>query len=285
MKLKQKLIAAAVALVAASGAHAAVTQSATGNGELFFTIYDVGANISDAADDRAYVRDLGTLANGAILGGTLNAWASTTTTAPLPALPVDKQGFGTIFSVAADANLQSFLAGTSDLSRLQWNIAATDSSGTDRFLTTATGISSAQTPNYSQFRPFSGATDIYLAAVNPALTGDSALYAGAGSAINLWGNNVGGKSAFNTAAGIGGSLDFFVLSERATTGTTTLADVRQFMADATTSMQWTLGNDGTLTYGALASVPAIPEPSEYALMLAGLGMLGFMARRRMANRV
>ena len=29
-------------------------------------------------------------------------------------------------------------------------------------------------------------------------------------------------------------------------------------------------------------VPAIPEPSTYALMLAGLGVVGFMARRRRA---
>ena len=44
--LKQKLLAAAIALVAASGANAAITNSAAGNGELFFTLYDAGADLS-----------------------------------------------------------------------------------------------------------------------------------------------------------------------------------------------------------------------------------------------
>jgi hypothetical protein len=87
---------------------------------------------------------------------------------------------------------------------------------------------------------------------------------------------------FNTSAGVDQSLGFYVLSERVASGSTTsIPDVRQYMADGTTQMQWTLAANGDLTYGA---IPAIPEPSEYALMLAGLGMLGFMARRRLANR-
>jgi hypothetical protein len=279
MKLKQKLIAAAVALVAASGANAAITNSAGGNGELFFTIYDLGADLSSAADDRAYVLDLGFLLNG----GNMNNWVSPTTTAPLPALNADKQGFGTIYSVAADANLQSFLAASTDVSRLQWNIAAADSHGTDRIMTTAASITTAQIPNYTKFRTFAqNGIDSYLPYPNNAGIPDagSIVLSGAGAGIAAWGNNFGGRSDFTNTAGLGDSLGFFVLSERVATGsTTTKADVRQFMADATTPMQWSLATDGTLIYAA------VPEPSEYALMLAGLGMLGFMARRRMAKRV
>jgi len=280
MKLKMKLLAAAVALAASAGANAAaITNSAAGNGELFFTVYDMGADLSSKDDDRAYVRDLGSL----LSGGKMNDWVSPTTTNPLPALNADKQAFGTIYSIGADANLASFLSASTDTSRLLWNIAAADSNGTDRILTTAGSISQAQTPIYTDFRLLGqGGVDGYLPYVNNAGIPDagSIVLTGSGAGLAAWGNNFGGRSVFTNAAGLGDSLGFFVLSERVASGSaTTKADVRQFMADSTTAMQWTLAADGTLIYAA------VPEPSEYALMLAGLGMLGFMARRRMANRV
>ena len=37
---------------------------------------------------------------------------------------------------------------------------------------------------------------------------------------------------------------------------------------------------GSLLSQAIPGVPAIPEPETYAMMLAGLGLLGFVARRR-----
>lgn len=280
MNLKLKLMAAAVALAASAGANAAITNSASGNGELFFTIYDAGVDLSSKDDDRAYVLDLGWLVNG----GRMDNWVSATTTAPLPALNADKQGFGTIYSIAADANLQSFLAASTDPSRLKWNIAAGDSSGTDRIMTTAASITTAQIPTYTEFRNFASRIDQYLPYVNNAGIPESGsiILTGNGAGLAAWGNNFGGSAKFSNAAGLGDSLGFFVLSERATTGTTTKADLRQFMADSETAMTWTLAANGDLAYGAVA---AIPEPSEYALMLAGLGMLGFMARRRLSNRV
>lgn len=267
MKLQLKLLVAALGIALAGGANATITGSQAGNGELFFTIYDQGADLSSKVDDRAYVLDLGSLLNG----GTLNDWASITTS-PAPILDPNKLLPATSgYSVSADANLQSFLAGSTDLSRLSWNIAAADVSGTDRFLITADSISTAQTPTYTQFRTnWGGQADIYLAAINPALgSSSSVILEGAAASISLWGDNVGGRASFSTSAGLGDSLNFFLLSETVASGsTTTKATVQQFE-------QWTLGTDGTLVY-------AVPEPGTWAMLAAGLLMVGGIARRRMS---
>jgi len=43
---------------------------------------------------------------------------------------------------------------------------------------------------------------------------------------------------------------------------------------------FTLAADGALSFAA--PVAAVPEASTYGMMLAGLGLVGFMARRRTA---
>jgi len=281
MKLQLKALVAALGIALAGGASAAITNSSGGNGELFFTIYDTGADLSSSADDRAYVLDLGSLANGSIVGGLMNNWTNgSVVTSPAPTLSADKflpvapgaSNPSAIFTVGADTNFQSFLAGSSDLSRLRWNIAAADTSGTDRFLITADSISTAQTPNYNLFRAnWGGQADIYLAAINPALGANSSVILdGAAASISLWGDNVGGRSTFSTSAGLGGSLNFFLLSEKVASGSpTTLATVQQFE-------QWQLGSDGTLVYAP------VPEPGTWAMLAAGLLMVGGIARRRMS---
>jgi hypothetical protein len=276
MKLKMKLMAAAIALVAASGANAAISN--TNNGELFITVYDPGT-LGANTDDRSYVRELGSLANGTNLGGALNNWAPG---AVNPVLEANKQGFGTIFSLAADSNLNSFIAGTDDTSRLRWNIVAGDNVNARRLLSTADSISTL--PTFAQLRTVIDTKwQPYTTNANTAgiADGGSLIRTGASAGLAGWGSNFGG-SGFTNADVLGGSLGFFVLSETVNSGSSaTLALTQQFKASETVAMEWTLANNGLLTYGAVA---AIPEPSEYALMLAGLGMLGFMARRRLNNR-
>lgn len=268
--MKLKMIAAVLGLALAGAANAAITTSTGGNGELFFTVYDLGADLSSKADDRIYVRELGA---DLAAGGFLDNWA---TSAATPVLAANKQSVSTSYSLAADANLTSFLAGTDNTARLQWNIVAADSAGTDRFLTTATA---ATQMTYANFRNIAQAgVDGFLSGAIGQTNG-SAIYTGDAAKSAQWGSNIGGKVPFSTTAGLGDSQNFFLLSEKVATGsTTTKTDVQQFQVNAATPMQWTLQNDGTLVYAA-----PVPEPETYALFLAGLGMLGAIARRRLAK--
>ena len=265
--MKLKMIAAVLGLALAGAANAAITTSSGGNGELFFTVYDLGADLVSKADDRIYVRELGAdLANG----GFLNNWA---TPAATPVLAADKQSAtpNPFYSLSADANLTSFLAGTDNTARLQWNIVAADSNGTDRILTTA---AAATAMTYGNFRNIAQAgVDGFLSGAIGNTVG-SAIYTGDAAKSAQWNTNIGGKVPFSTVAGLGDSLNFFLLSEKVASGSAnTLTDVQQFA-----NMTWTLQDNGTLVYAA-----AVPEPETYALFLAGLGMLGAIARRRLAK--
>ena len=56
----------------------------------------------------------------------------------------------------------------------------------------------------------------------------------------------------------------------------------QFVADGGVAAgvdTWSLGTNGVLTY---TNIAAVPEADTSAMMLAGLGLMGFVARRRRA---
>ena len=77
------------------------------------------------------------------------------------------------------------------------------------------------------------------------------------------------KANFNTTGGLGDSLSLYDINKN---GTANLNKV-----NATLLGSVTLSDTGAL---AIAPVSPIPEPDTWAMLLAGLSLLGAMARRR-----
>ena len=267
MKLKMKLMAAAVALVASAGANAAIDNGAGGNGELFFSIWDANGS---------YTRSLET---------SIDSFQSQLAATGNLAL-----------SWAADTTFTSFLAGVASPAALKWNVVALDGVGARRLLTTYTlpETNPIMTADVVRSAVLNGQG--FVNAVNTALGNTTTVVSpldsvAVGSSSAAWAgkptfkdnfdlfnfSNAGTLARNSYANGLG-----FMRIDAGGTGTN-LSGYNEYLEGTTAVNAW-LDQSGTLNIGAVATVAAIPEPSEYALMLAGLGMLGFMARRRLNNR-
>jgi hypothetical protein len=273
MKLKYKLTLAALAFAAAGQANASIADFNTGNGELFFSLWDPVNQVS-------YTRDLGISMNDFLSGtaGTSpSAYVHTNT-------GVNAAGFSLNF--ASDANLQNFMA-TATASNLIWNIGAGDLTGgngynAQRYLTTTkASLSTVKTQTNTNLTKFSGA-NLYVDQVdliqggtaadnfsstaagtsNPAYTGG----------VNGYGVTWGGKSVFNTTASIGQSMYFYFMTP-SSTSTTAKAFVDQYGNQNGVST-WSF--DGQ----KLAFNAPVPEADTWAMLGLGLVGVGAIARRK-----
>lgn len=274
--MKLKLLGAALlAAAVAAPAYADINNGATtpGNGELFLSVWHTGADgVSGTADDTSYTLDLGI---------TLNDFASAAAT-PVAVAPQPSYLF------TADALMTSFLAGAADTGSITWNIVGFDSVSQDRLISTADASFTGSNLTYTQFRTVAGQGATYLANVNPALSGAAdtanngsatfvladAGYAGNTGPVNAFGTNVGGSTDFNNTGSLGETLSFWMMSETVASGSTTTRVTNLNFG----GYGWTLASNGNLSYGALAA--PVPEAETWAMLLAGLGMVGMIARRR-----
>jgi hypothetical protein len=85
-----------------------------------------------------------------------------------------------------------------------------------------------------------------------------------------------GRVPFVSTAAIGDAVDFYSFQGVPASGRTAGAAAADVVAFAGTFSQ---NANGTLTY----AVAAVPEPETYAMLLAGLGLIGGIARRRAAR--
>lgn len=271
MNFKLKALVAAVAFAAAGSAFAAIqpgNNAATSQqGELVFYAFGYDANGNAAT----YVKDLGV---------SFNTFVATPSYA---AVDLD-----------TDANWSSFLG--AGLSNTQWGVFATQKTANSataangiRILTTAAGNDASQEISNANLTLAHGNTNVALVALNFGSTDyatNSSYYfspaAVNGPASGNFGAYLGSDFKttgvfFNITNPIGTtSASFFQVARGAgsnAAGIPVVTDV-----DATKVWNLTAGNE--LSY-AVPTAP-IPEPETYAMMAAGLMLLGAVARRRRA---
>lgn len=253
MKLKLKALAAAALVAVSFGAQAAVqTGSGTNDGELVFIAYDPVTLLT-------YSFDTGI--------GYQSLLPNTTTSLS--------------FSLT---DFSSFLSqvGTANQAGIRWGVYASDALSPIGLLTTQNGTGGSN-PATSRIAAINSGIQSYFNVHNQLGThatsangyaiyqADSANPNDGGSGLRLLGpnNNFNSNLSFNATGSLTDTLNFVRFNSP-----TALTSTRTPFATSVGASTWSL-NGNNLVFTA-----PVPEPSTYALMLAGLGAVGFMARRR-----
>lgn len=278
MKLKLQALAAAAALVAIAGsANAAVTSMDNANSSLAFVAMD------DNGTKISYFADLGVLMNSFVPANSDSSFFGPQSAGALQASNVvwnfnsntlTVNGAQQAGTFSYSSQFSSFLA-SAQSADMQWAVIGGDTFD-NRFLTTgspnaatATSQDVANMANVNNLYAFNGSLGTHAAGVTGSNTaaGGTDAYVG-GSWFGNDGKWVGGIT-YSAFAADKASNKFEYLS-----GTTNPAFYKELPGTFTFDSA-----AGTLTY----AVAAVPEGDGLALAMAGLGILGFVARRRKAK--
>ena len=283
MSFKLKTILAVIALSATSVAAAAtipnVTQSSAvlgsgaGGSSLVFSAWDDTAGIG-------YSIDLGYTLNQIIGADTIVSGSAGTGTNTMVDATLTSSALtpGQVISIAlTDWNLTSG----------SWNMAAVDTVGRNRLLVTN---SSAWT----------GATngDIKLAGagLNNYLNQGAALSTSAGTLSATatsdawypntasWGDNLGGTGIAGTAFGLTDTANLFVAYQKSITSANGGLNGGYAALTTLTGGQTITAYLSNVSGVEYLNIAAVPEADTSGMMVAGLGLMGFIARRRNSKK-
>jgi len=257
--MKLKLIAAAAVLAVSGAANADIATGALGNGDMFFSIWD-GVN--------SYTRDLNV---------SINAFEAA----------IAAPGFlpGTVlgsFSFAADALFTSYLA-TANLATVRWNIVASDSLGPQRSIYTYSTLPGPVIDSITNRSAVTAANGFALEVNSQNLSAsgaDSAVFAAgtpAYAGLPSFGSRINNRLNFETAGfaannSLANGLNLLRINGAASGNA--LSTYTPYLDEGFAVRAFLNTGSGTLT------IAAVPEPETFAMLLAGLGLMGAIARRR-----
>ena len=283
---KLKALAAATVMAAAAPAFAAIEGGASGNGELLLNVrYYGGASASTGGDDISALFDLGIRMDDMIAAngqaGYSKSWDMTT------------GAYGASWS-----ELMGFV-GPANASQIEFSVIALDNTdfntaGGSRYLSTMNvekvpSLANANLKGFQNMEKYidanntrgTHATDDNGASVATPIDDPDTFF----GAINGFGqgDNWLAKTTVDTTQPLGTEQSFWFLTT--TSGSFAQVDKIPFGVD--------LNNDGVIgtgefgkfsltDTGALTFTSPVPEAETWAMMLAGLGLLGAMVRRRSA---
>lgn len=266
MKGQVKALVVAMALAAGS-ANAAIDTATSGNGELYFTIWD-------STSQKAYTKDLGIKMNDF------------------------QPGHGSeTFSLVGDTFWAGFLS-TANLATTLWMVGANDSTGgtavgAARYLSTSDNIT-ATTKQFNGTLNQFAAADSFLLGVNgfgthisqangSSLTAaaDGNSYPGGVFNMDTWAN----KAKFSAAGEPSSSLNFYALTTTST-NSVAAASITQFQGAPSQVATWEV-NVGTNTLSFNGVQPEIvPIPAAaWLLGSALLGLVGVGRRQAKTNAI
>lgn len=304
--MKLHHIAAAVAFAAAGTAHAAIDNFTTGNGSLFLVAYDnAGGSFTQTASlfDLGYHLDdiagsTGNGTNGAVgilsNPGTTVVWNFNNNTVTVDGVTKDlgTNSWSTAFNK---------LVANSDAGEIKWTVGAGDNVGfgaAARYLITGqptaaalTSQNASNTTNLTNTNSLFGANILNKGTLNVdgvanggwtfAAAEDGAATAANGYVIDstVFGTNWRTRNVLTNAIVLDGAQQNLWLADA--------SGAEKRVGDQALAGPGYLNGAGTLTFNSAAgtltlAIPAVPEPSTYALALLGLGLVGVAARRRRA---
>jgi len=282
---KMKLLAAVAAIGMSGAASAGIVGSSTGNTELVFTAY-VG-NVG-------YTYDLADAGFNSVFGSNVkmdsligsgnqtnnNAAQLTATTTYLT------NGFSTgIVFDAALTGFDSFLALSGGTNGVLWNVWSGENSGVNRIVQTVANEPTARVRTntingaVSQFSFYTDANsqggthnNLDQTVDGYRITTIEDLTAFAGNVAPSMNN------AYASFGSIGDTMDMYVVRGASPLSNTSLGGFAQLLGatDQSVSARVYLGDTGEYRL----QIAVVPEPETYAMLLAGLGLIGFAARRR-----